>query len=130
MSPPAIVWFRQDLRLSDNPALTAAVDSGRPIIFLYILDDETPAKWRIGAAQRWWLHKSLEALDSDLQRKGCSLTLRQGAAPRVLAQLIEETGAELLCWNRCYEPFAVERDLWQSARRMMERLVRLLHVAL
>ncbi len=110
MPAPAIVWFRQDLRLADNPALRAAAESGRPIIFLYILDDETPAKWRIGAAQRWWLHKSLQALDADLRRRGCALTLRRGAAPRVLAQLIEETGAELLCWNRCYEPFAVERD--------------------
>jgi len=110
MPAPAIVWFRQDLRLADNPALNAAAESGRPIICLYILDDETPAKWRIGAAQRWWLHQSLQALDADLRRKGCALTLRRGAAPRVLAELIGETGAELLCWNRCYEPFAVERD--------------------
>ncbi len=110
MSAPAIVWFRQDLRLADNPALSAAVESGRPIIFLYILDDETPAKWRIGAAQRWWLHKSLTALDAELRRKGSSLILRRGGAAAVLTELIAETGAELLCWNRCYEPFAVERD--------------------
>jgi deoxyribodipyrimidine photo-lyase len=120
MSAPAIVWFRQDLRLADNPALSAAVESGRPIIFLYILDDETPAKWRMGAAQRWWLNKSLGALDAELRRKGCSLTLRRGAAAAVLAELAAETGAELLCWNRCYEPFAVERDKALKAKLSIE----------
>ncbi len=58
---PVIVWFRQDLRLADNPALAAAARSGRPIIALFVLDldDEMPGDWRMGAASRWWLHGSL-----------------------------------------------------------------------
>ena len=64
---PAILWFRQDLRLRDNPALNAAIATGRPVLPLYILDDETPGRWRIGGAGRWWLHHSLTSLDADLR---------------------------------------------------------------
>ncbi len=107
---PIIVWFRQDLRLSDNPALTHAVQSGRPLICLYILDDETPGDWKWGGASRWWLHHSLTALDKALHRHKGGLVLRRGRADRILKSLIEETGAEAVTWNRCYEPFAVARD--------------------
>lgn len=110
MTAPAIVWFRQDLRLGDNPALAEAAASARPLILVYILDDEAPGRWRIGAAQRWWLERSLRALSRELEQRGARLILRRGRAAHVLAQLIEETGAALLCWNRCYEPFAVARD--------------------
>ena len=61
--PPVIVWFRQDLRPQDNPALTAASDSGYPLLPVYILDDENAGDWRMGAASRWWLHQSLGSLD-------------------------------------------------------------------
>ena len=87
---PVIVWFRRELRLADNPALTAAVKSGVPLLPLYILDDETPGEHRMGGASRWWLHGSLEALDDSL---GGHLCLRTGAAPKVLANLLDETGA-------------------------------------
>ena len=46
---PIIVWFRQDLRLSDNPALAHAVASGQPVVCLYLLDDETPGDWAMAA---------------------------------------------------------------------------------
>ena len=48
MTAPAIVWLRQDLRLADNPALAAAVASKRPVVLVFVLDDETPGKWRAG----------------------------------------------------------------------------------
>ncbi|MCX7357664.1 MAG: deoxyribodipyrimidine photo-lyase [Alphaproteobacteria bacterium] len=110
MTSPAIVWLRQDLRIADNPALAAAVASKRPLVLVYVLDDETPAKWRLGGASRWWLHHSLEALVRDLNAKGAKLVLRRGRADAVLHELVRETGAEAVFWNRCYEPFAVARD--------------------
>jgi deoxyribodipyrimidine photo-lyase len=107
---PAIVWFRQDLRLADNPALAAALASKRPLLLLYLLDDETPGKWKIGAAARWWLHKSLEALSREIAKRGGALALRSGRAEGVLPQVLQETGARAVFWNRCYEPYAVARD--------------------
>ena len=69
-SAPILLWFRQDLRLADHRALAAAIEAGRPIIPVYILDNETPGAWRMGGASRWWLHQSLEALAEDLEKLG------------------------------------------------------------
>jgi deoxyribodipyrimidine photo-lyase len=65
---PTLVWFRQDLRLNDNPALASALESTE-IIPVYILDDFNSGDWKIGSASRWWLHQSLTALDTDLNNK-------------------------------------------------------------
>jgi deoxyribodipyrimidine photo-lyase len=107
---PAIVWLRQDLRLADNPALHAASQAKRPLILLYILDDEMPGRWRMGGASRWWLHKSLEALSGHVAKRGARLVLRRGVAAEILATLARETKAQTIFWNRCYEPFAIARD--------------------
>tara|TARA_R110002073_G_scaffold31278_1_gene96080 strand:+ start:1394 stop:2854 length:1461 start_codon:yes stop_codon:yes gene_type:complete len=107
---PVIVWFRQDLRLADNPALMCAVESGRPIVPVYILDDETPGRWKMGGASRWWLHHSLAALGDAIKSAGNTLILRRGPARECLHTLIEETGATHVVWNRCYEPQARHRD--------------------
>ena len=104
---PVLVWFRQDLRLSDNPALDFAVKSGRPVICLFVLDDQSPGAWKWGGASRWWLHHSLAALDKALDGR---LVLRRGDAARIVKALVKESGADTLVWNRCYEPFAVARD--------------------
>ena len=66
---PIVVWLRRDLRLGDHPPLDAASSSGAPIIPAYVLDDETPGAWRMGAASRWWLAGSLRALDADLRAR-------------------------------------------------------------
>lgn len=107
--PPVLLWFRQDLRLSDNQALVAAARKG-PVIPVYILDDEAPGQWKRGGASRWWLHHSLAALDADLQKLGSKLILRRGPALKVLQGLITETGAQAVHWNRQYEPWAIARD--------------------
>ncbi len=104
---PIIVWFRQDLRLADNPAFTHAAKSGRPVICLFVLDDGAAGEWKWGGASRWWLHHSLTALNKSL--KG-HLVLRKGGAAQTIKALMRETGADQLVWNRCYEPFAVARD--------------------
>jgi deoxyribodipyrimidine photo-lyase len=107
---PLLVWFRQDLRLADNPALRDAISAGAPVIPVYVLDDETPGAWAAGGASRWWLHHSLTALASDLGRLGLRLILRRGRARTCLDALIAETGASGVFWNRCYERFAIARD--------------------
>lgn len=109
-SRPIIIWFRQDLRLADNPALAHAVASARPLLAVFVLDDLTPGPWKLGAASRWWLHHSLSALAADLAEKGGRLRLLRGPADMVIPDLARQADAAAIVWNRCYEPFAVERD--------------------
>jgi deoxyribodipyrimidine photo-lyase len=103
-----IVWFRQDLRLADNPALDAAVKRGEPILPLYIWSPEDDGDWPPGAASRWWLHHSLQALDGSLHKRGSRLVLEKGCATEVLANLARQIGATAIFWNRRYEPAAIE----------------------
>jgi deoxyribodipyrimidine photo-lyase len=103
-----IVWFRQDLRLGDQAALAAAAAAG-PIIPVYILDDETPGeRFRIGGAQRWWLHHSLASLGANLEGLGSRLILRRGPAEAVLAALMQESGAARIHAVRHTEPWWVK----------------------
>ncbi len=104
---PVIVWFRQDLRLSDNPALTAAVKSGAPLIPVYILDDDNAGPWKMGGASRVWLHHSLHALNESLSG---NLACFRGDAASIMAALVKSTKAAAVYWNRCYEPWRMERD--------------------
>ncbi|WKW50329.1 cryptochrome/photolyase family protein [Rhodomicrobium lacus] len=104
-SAPALVLFRRDLRLADHPALSSAAATGAPVIPVYILDNETPGRWRPGGASRWWLHQSLRSLASDLEARGSRLVLRRGDTERALLDLIEETGAHSVFFTRGYEPF-------------------------
>ncbi len=103
---PVIFWFRQDLRLADNPGLFAAARAGK-VIPVYILDDVNAGRWRMGAASRWWLHHSLASLNASL---GGRLKLFRGDASKIIPQLVAGTGAGEVCWNRCYEPWRIARD--------------------
>ncbi len=98
---PAIVWFRDDLRVSDHPALTAATRSRRPVICLFVLDEETMRP--LGGATRWWLEQSLRALGRDLRNCGGSLVLRRGRASAIVPALAAECGAAGAYWNRRYD---------------------------
>lgn len=100
----AIVWFRHDLRLTDNAALAAAAAGGRPVVPVYVLD------CRPGAAARWWLHHSLGALDDALQALGSRLLIRKGTGASVLADLVRETGAKSVHWHRAYSPVGRAED--------------------
>jgi deoxyribodipyrimidine photo-lyase len=108
-SAPSIVWLRQDLRLHDQPALAAAAREG-PVIPVYILDDETPGRWKIGGAQRWWLHHSLARLARDLEERGSRLVLRRGEAEAELKRLAAEAGAARVHATRHYEPWWREAE--------------------
>lgn len=109
-----IVWFRQDLRLHDQPALVAAAERG-PVLPVYMLDDATPGARAMGGAQRWWLHHSLAALGTSLAAMGAPLILRRGRADEVLAALARETGATAIHALRHYEPW------WQQAEAALAR---------
>ena len=106
----AIVWFRSDLRLDDNPALQSALDAGHTVVPLYIHAPQEEEPWQPGAASRAWLHRSLAALDAQLRGRGSALVLRQGSSEAVLDEVVARTGAEAVYWNRRYEPAVAARD--------------------
>jgi len=104
-----ILWFRQDLRLADNPALNEATAAG-PVVAVYILDDAAAGAWRHGAAQRWWLHHSLASLGEGLRARGVELVLLRGDAVALLTGLAATLGASAIHAGRLYEPWARARD--------------------
>ena len=105
-----LVWFRQDLRLNDNPALAEAVARGGAVLPVYIWDESGDGTWAPGGASRWWLHHSLAALDGELRERGSRLVLARGESGAVLADLVAKTKADAVYWNRRYEPAVRERD--------------------
>ena len=115
---PALVWFRQDLRLADQPAFAAAAAQG-PVLAVYVLDDRSPGDWRIGGAQRWWLHHSLTALAVSLAALGVPLVLRRGRAGEEVARLAREVGAVRVHCLAHYEPW------WRAAEAELGRAVEL-----
>ncbi len=108
-----IVWFRQDLRVTDHPALAKAAKDGDSVVPLYILDGISAGTWTQGAATRWWLHHSLEALSQDLAKLGSPLVLARGCALDILPAIAKLAGATSVFTSRMYEPWAVaaEKDL-------------------
>ena len=102
----SIVWFRQDLRLKENPALEFAVSLGK-VLPIYILDQENAGDWPPGKASRWWLHHSLASLDNALNGSLCTFN---GDPLKILTELIADENINNVFWNRCYEPWQVSRD--------------------
>ncbi|WP_066665128.1 MULTISPECIES: cryptochrome/photolyase family protein [unclassified Sphingomonas] len=114
----SILWFRRDLRLSDQAALIAAAGEG-PVVPVYILDDETPKHRAMGGASRWWLHHSLASLDAALREKESRLILKRGKSADVLAALAEEVGTKRVHCIRHYEPW------WRNAERAVAKQLEL-----
>jgi deoxyribodipyrimidine photo-lyase len=111
--PPmsTLVWFRQDLRLADNPALCAAQNGNAPVIPVYIFAPREEGAWPPGAASRWWLHHSLARLGNALAQCGSRLLLRvSDDSLATLHGLAREVGATRVVWNRRYEPAIIARD--------------------
>ncbi len=108
MTPPVILWFRNDLRLADHAALQAAMAAGRPVLPVYVLDDQPNGggAWAPGAATKWWLHHSLTALTDSLAARGAPLVLRRGASVPTILSLIQETGADTVFTGAMPEPEA------------------------
>jgi deoxyribodipyrimidine photo-lyase len=109
MPPLSIVWFREDLRLSDNPALSQAAARGGPVLPVFVLDEETAGIRPPGGASRWWLHHSLAALASSLEQAGSPLLILRGPALDVLGELAERLSPAAVFWNRRYGK--AERDV-------------------
>ena len=105
----ALLWLRNDLRLTDNPALLAAATHAR-LLPVFILDTDEPPELRPGGASRWWLHESLSALDAALRRRGSRLFCARGGAAATLVDLAGRTGASHVFWNRRFEPGGAETD--------------------
>lgn len=123
MSGATLLWLRQDLRLTDQPALLAAIERDAAVIPVFIWSPEDDGEWAPGGATCWWLHESLVALQRDLEARGSRLILRRappkpkrdadaagGGALVVLRELLQETGATAVYWSRRYEPIAIARD--------------------
>ncbi|WP_407358224.1 DNA photolyase family protein [Microbacterium sp. LTA6] len=102
MTSPSLVWFRDDLRITDNPALHAAIERGEPVVALYVLDEQSPGMRPLGGAARWWLHHSLASLAERLRERGAQLILRRGPADRILREVVSDLGAAAVFWNRRY----------------------------
>src|SRR5579863_368406 len=112
---PCLVWFRDDLRLSDHPALHAAAASKRPVICLYVFDETSrgPGARPIGGAARWWLAQSLRSLQKSLDAHGMRLLLRKGPAANIISEVARESAAGDVFWNRVAQAphQASERDV-------------------
>ena len=104
--PVSIMWFRQDLRVKDNPALNAACASGN-IIPIYIYDTKTPDGREPGGASKWWLHHSLSSLN---KRLNGHLQIFKGDAETIVLSLMETFDVKHIYWNRCYDPWQINRD--------------------
>ncbi|MCG6867085.1 MAG: deoxyribodipyrimidine photo-lyase, partial [Thiogranum sp.] len=115
---PALIWFRRDLRLADNPAWQALIDEGHTPIPVYI-HDEPDADWPLGEASAWWLHHSLISLQQSLRKHGSDLLIFKGHPENLLPKLLQQARTGRLAWNRCYEPACTARDA--RIRQALER---------
>lgn len=121
MPRPAVVWFRDDLRLADNPALTAASAANAAVIAVYVFDTQ-PEPRPQGAAARWWLHGALEALEADLAACGVPLLILAGPQQQTMIELVDRLDAVSVHWSRRYEAGGVAIDSalkshWRSQGR-------------
>lgn len=105
---PVLLWLRRELRLADNPALEAALATGRPVLPVFVLDKDSPGAWAPGGASRWWLHHSLAELAAELAARGAPLVLRRGRFEEEIPRLVAETGAADVHAGIPTEPWARE----------------------
>lgn len=113
-----LVWFKNDLRLTDNLALDAALSVGGPVLMLYVLDE------RAGAANRWWLHYSLSSLQEDILKRGGQLILRRGDAVKIITQLVKKYAITSVHAARSYEPF------WRRTDKALDEALKALNCGL
>jgi deoxyribodipyrimidine photo-lyase len=121
---PAILWFRDDLRLTDHAALLAAIDTGRPVLPVFVLDDTSPGPWALGGASRWWLHHSLTALRHSLGGLGAELTLRRGDSVAIIAEIAAQAAATDIFTGGSVDPWArrVDRAVAASISGKLHRM--------
>jgi deoxyribodipyrimidine photo-lyase len=108
--PAALVWFRDDLRLDDQPALQAALAQEYAPIPVYVHAPGEEGDWAPGAASDAWRRRSLHALAADLRARGSQLICLRSPTQEALQRLASHTGAEAIFWTRRYEPAIEQRD--------------------
>ncbi|MGD8907844.1 MAG: deoxyribodipyrimidine photo-lyase [Chromatiales bacterium] len=116
----ALLWFRRDLRLTDNPALHAALRECDEIVPIYIHAPQEQRHWSPGGASRWWLHQSLRKLGRQLQERGSQLLILRGASLDTLQSLVADHAVTHLFWNRLYDPALIECEK-RIKRRLKQR---------
>ena len=104
-----LMWFHCDLRLGDNPALVKAIESGKPVIPLFIWD-ENDSDLHTGRAAMWWLHQSLSRLSNRIEELGSKLILRSGNPKEIINEIVDEHNVSSIYLNRRFEPHIIERD--------------------
>jgi deoxyribodipyrimidine photo-lyase len=105
MLTKSLVWFRQDLRLKDNPALSYACKQGQ-VIPIYIHDTANVDK-PLGGASQWWLHHTLTSLNISLDNQ---LKLFEGDPLEIIPEIVQLYELDCVVWNRCYQPWQITRD--------------------
>ncbi|WP_443747593.1 cryptochrome/photolyase family protein [Asticcacaulis solisilvae] len=106
---PLVLWFRTDLRLRDHPGVTDAIASGRPIIPLFIWDQALYSR-PLGAASRWWLHRSLKALGEDLHRHGSRLIIQSGGSRDILDHFTKHNDVKTVVYSNTFDPKTEQFD--------------------
>lgn len=121
MANTSLYLFRNDLRLNDNLALSAACHSGQAVILLFIFDDTDP-RWPIGRASQWWLHQSLQSLSTDIKKLGGKLILRKGETLSILEEIIKQANVNKLYFSRAYEPHQkkIEEKIYSQWHEQIE----------
>ena len=105
----ALVWFYNDLRLADNPALVNAIESGKPVIPIFIWD-ENDSDLHTGSAAKWWLHQSLDRLSNRIEELGSKLIFRSGTPKTIIQEMVDDYDVSSVYLNRRFEPHIIERD--------------------
>jgi deoxyribodipyrimidine photo-lyase len=106
----SIFWFRRDLRIQDNEALSLAARESDTLICLYIYAPEEESPWEPGAASKWWLHHALTDLSASIESLGSKLIIRSGKSLDILESIIEKFSIDTVYWNRLYDPATISRD--------------------
>ena len=106
----AVHWFRNDLRLHDNAALSAASRRASELVPLFVLDPYLLERVHASPTRKRFLLECLRELAADLEKRGCPLVIRRGDPVVEVPRLLGESGAELLTFNRDYSPYARRRD--------------------
>ncbi|MEM0965072.1 MAG: deoxyribodipyrimidine photo-lyase [Verrucomicrobiota bacterium] len=105
-----LLWFRKDLRIQDNSAFAQAIEMGYSIVPVFILDEDAEGQWKPGGASKVFLHEAIASLEKDLAALGLALVVRKGSSDKILEELLKETAAAGVFWNRRYEPRIIRRD--------------------
>ena len=113
MSQPCVAfWFRRDLRLHDNHGLHAALQSGLPVLPVFIFDTDILDQLTDKRDRRVeFIHRSLFEIQQQLRQHSGSLVVRRGRPKEVWRRLLREFDIRGVFTNNDYEPYAVQRDL-------------------